>query len=64
MLCGQVFQKDSSAKHTLKFHWESMNVENGKIRTVEGIDFERLDPHKKVEDARKLNLRIIAQKSL
>ena len=41
-----------------------MNVENGKIKTVEGIDFERLDPHKKVEDARKLNLRIIAQKSL
>ena len=60
MLCGQVFQKDSSAKHTLKFHWESMNVEHGKIRTVEGIDFERLDPHQKVEDARKLNLRIIA----
>ena len=64
MLCGQVFQKDSSAKHTLKFHWESMTVENGKIKTVEGIDFERVELHERVEDARKLNLQIIAQKSL
>ena len=41
-----------------------MNVENGKIKTVEGIDFERLNLQSRVEDARKLNLQIIAQKSL
>ena len=41
-----------------------MTVENGKIKTVEGIYFERVELHHRVGDARKLNLQIIARNSL
>jgi hypothetical protein len=43
LLCGQVFVKDISAKHAGDFHWKTMNVKNGKIQTLEGTDFERLE---------------------
>ena len=62
--CGQVFQKDYSSKHMLQFHWKTMSVENGKIRTVEGVDYKRLPSEDQKLPTRAFNSEIIVRLSL